>query len=95
METSTKKQWYRTSKFDYKINPVEVVKSTETSVWILDEYFKKGNIDRKARFSEYNNYWETFELAKEHLITRAERKIRFFEGEIKKAKDAINEFKNT
>lgn len=59
---------YVTTKHGCEIDEVEVEKETEKSVWI--------NGDRHSKSSSYNTYHNSFEDAKNHLITTAENRIK-------------------
>lgn len=55
-----------------KIKPIEVVRSTDLSVFLSD---RNGSVRRSARFSDYFSYYDTWEIAHAHLIKRVERKV--------------------
>ena len=60
---------YRTRTFGTKpIVEVQVERETNASVWI------DGN--RRAKRSEYDNYFDSWVDAKKHLLERAERKLK-------------------
>jgi hypothetical protein len=58
---------YRTCSYGCEIETIEVERKTEKSVWI--------NESRSARTSDWEQYFDTFEEAKNHLIKQAEEKI--------------------
>lgn len=47
-----------------RISPVEVERETESNVWI--------NGRRRAKLTEYESYFDSFEKARAHLLERAE-----------------------
>ena len=56
---------YRTNSFLRKtIERVEIERETESSVWIGDR--------RRAKRSEYESYWDSWEEARSYLIEKAE-----------------------
>lgn len=57
----------KSTTFGTPIVSVEIERVTESSVFI--------NGRRRAKFSDYESYFETFEYAKKWLMERAERKI--------------------
>ena len=70
--------WYRVDKHVYGkddkfINPVEVEKSTDKSVWIRSEY--RNQLDRHAISSDYDSYFRTFAEAKQFALKRQSDKI--------------------
>lgn len=58
---------YRTSKWSLSIVEIEVDKVNEKSIWI------DGH--RNSRLSSYHNYFETWEDAKNFLVTRCESNL--------------------
>lgn len=62
----------------YYVNPkiyeVKVERTTQHSVWI------SGN--RRARFTEYEKYYDTFEEAKQKLIERYTHKVNYHSKEL-------------
>jgi hypothetical protein len=64
-----------------RISFVEVVKSTEKSVWIKKKKTNLGSATesyeevRVNRQGQYESYFETFELAKNYLIRHWERQV--------------------
>lgn len=57
----------RTGSWRINIEPVEVEKVNDKTVWI--------NGRRNARTSNYDNYFDTFEEAKSFLLTEAKSEI--------------------
>ena len=73
---------------DCKIEPVEVEKVSEKSVWIVSTFFK-GRLMRQSRHSLYENYWNTPEEAKKHLTDTCNKKILELEKEIEMLNRAL------
>jgi len=86
-------KFYRTGYGKELIKEIEVEKYTENSVWIKSSY--TGKVSRRARHSNYYNFWETLEDAKEHLKENYNRIIDSAERNIEKAKanlEALNKY---
>ena len=86
-------KFYRTGYGNELIKEVQVEKHTEHSVWIKSSYNRK--ISRSAKYSNYCNFWETLEEAKEHLKEKYKRMIESAERKIEKAKsdlEALNKY---
>lgn len=83
--------WYKVNKWasssifeDNKwVNPIEVEKFTESSVWI--------GKNRNNRRSEYLNYFPTKEEAFNFALGRAQEKIDCLKDEFKKAEKDLTE----
>ena len=78
---------YKTGGYKELIEVVEPTKVTEKSVWLSN--------GRSAKRSNYGNYWDTMEEAKEHLKEKYNRMIESAERKIEKAKadlEALNKY---
>ena len=78
---------YKTGGWKELIEVVEPTKVTEKSVWLANR--------RSAKRSNYANYWDTMEEAKEHLKEKYKRMIESAERKIEKAKadlEALNKY---
>ena len=78
---------YKTGGFKGLIEVVEPMKVTEKSVWLSN--------GRNAKRSNWQNYWDTLEEAKEHLKEKYKRVIELAETNIEKAKadlEALNKY---
>ena len=78
---------YKTGGWKELIEVVEPTKVTEKSVWLAN--------GRSAKRSNYGNYWDTLEEAKEHLTEKYNRMIESSERKIEKAKadlEALNKY---
>ena len=69
---------YKTGGWKELIEVVEPIKVTEKSVWLAN--------GRSAKRSNYGNYWDTMEEAKEHLKEKYNRMIESAERKIERAK---------
>lgn len=69
---------YKTGGYKELIEEIEATKVTEKSVWLSN--------GRSAKRSNYANYWDTIEEAKEHLKEKYNRMINSAEKKIEKAK---------
>lgn len=63
---------YRTGGYDKKIEAVEIVKETAKQVTFKTE---RGGERREAKRSEWQNWHDSFEKAKQFLLTRTEKSI--------------------
>jgi len=72
---------YKTGGWKELIEVVEPTKVTEKSVWLAN--------GRSAKRSNYVNYWDTMEEAKEHLKEKYKRMIESAERKIEKAKSDL------
>ena len=78
---------YKTGGYKELIEVVEPTKVTEKSVWLSN--------GRSAKRSNYGNYWDTMEEAKEHLKEKYNRIIESAERKIERAKadlEALNKY---
>ena len=78
---------YKTGVYKELIEVVEPTKVTEKSVWLSN--------GRSAKRSNYGNYWDTMEEAKEHLKEKYNRMIESAERKIERAKadlEALNKY---
>lgn len=71
--------WFKTGGWKEKIQPVEVVKTTEKFVTIREERFsfgpKKFDERRCAKEGSYDRYFPTWEEAHAYLLNKAEAKL--------------------
>jgi len=64
---------YRTTKYDNEIKKIEIERETEKQVVLRpDTWNPKGR--RENKISEYDNWHDTFEEAREFLLQREYRK---------------------
>ena len=83
---------YKTGGWKELIEVVEPTKVTEKSVWFAN---RRSANRRSAKRSNYANYWDTLEEAKEHLREKYKRIIESAERKIEKAKadlEALNKY---
>jgi len=59
---------YRTCSWKRAIEKVEVIKETEKSVWLSGK-------SHESKVSGHRCYFDTFEEAKKHLITKYKRRV--------------------
>ncbi len=69
---------YKTDGWKELIEEIEATKVTEKTVWLSN--------GRSAKRSNYANYWDTIEEAKEHLEGKYKRMIKAAEAKIENAK---------
>lgn len=82
----TKNKIYKTGGYKELIEVVYAIAVSEKSVW-----FSNG---RSSKRSNYANYWDTMEEAKEHLTEKYNVKIKKLEKEINKLKSNLYQLKN-
>lgn len=75
--------WWKTDKYDIDITPVEVIKETPQKLRYVSEWMGHKREDTAAKFSEYHNFYPTFEEARTALIERSKRQIQNAEETIK------------
>lgn len=82
--TDKTETWYL-ARWGYKpeISIVSIEKRTEVSVWI--------NGRRKARYSDYESFFETFEDAKAHLVGRARAELTACKRHLDTARNKLKE----
>jgi hypothetical protein len=68
--------WFKTERWNTKIQPVEVVKVTEKTVTVRHKIFIMGKddkvIERRHDKTGYEHFFPTWEEAHSHLLTRTE-----------------------
>jgi len=74
--------WYKV--IFNQISKIKILRSTEKSVWIENKVYGPS---RHAKKSDFYNFFETFDKAKEFLIKRQQNR------ELKARKHAENELK--
>jgi len=78
--------WYRVNRHAWRdqqfVEAVEVVRSTEKSVWINNRRTAPARNDIR---SSYSNYFKTFSEAKEFAINRQQERINTIAGELDRA----------
>ena len=80
---------YRTGYGNELIKEVEVEKYTEKSVWIKRSF--NNQVSRSAKHSNYDNFWDTLEDAKNHLKAKFDRQINSAKNTIDLAESELRE----
>lgn len=66
---------YKTT-YDSRIERVEALRETEFYLFFSSESYLRKNIERReAKRSDWNNYFDTWEEAKQFLLDRAQSKL--------------------
>lgn len=81
--------WYCTQYSLYSggtIHAVNVERSTESSVWMGGR--------RRARTSEYEQYWETWQEAHAYLLRRVTNTVRVCRNELERAEQRMAQIKS-
>lgn len=66
------KTWY-----DNRIEPVEVLRTTENSVYLPADprFYKNGERRQQKHNPDYESFWPTWKEAHEYLVTRTRKQI--------------------
>lgn len=73
---------YKTSSYGVKIEAVEVGRETEHFVWI--------NGRRRSRLGQYESYFDTWRLAKAHLVDVVDSKVSKLERQLAGARNDLS-----
>jgi len=80
---------YKTNRISL-IELVEVIKYNDKSVWLM-----RGNTERReGRLTDYCSYFETFDEAKNHLITECESMIAKYKNYMEGAERQLEKIKS-
>lgn len=63
--------WYKTNNWGLDITPVQVERFTEHTLIVLDLRNRESRVNK---FSSTDQYWKTYEQAKDYLVKREEAK---------------------
>ena len=77
---------YRTSGWGSLIEKVEVTKETDKSVWL--------GVRREAKVSEYQCYFDTWDQAKAHVVSKAEAKLKAAKSRFDSARSHLERVKS-
>ena len=67
---------YRTGRFgDNPIEEIEISKETDKSVWTIEEWGGKKRKSRCLKKSDWHQYWNTWQEAKDFLMDKALKRI--------------------
>jgi len=75
---------FKVNKNSIKIDEVEVIKQTESSIWVKNW---KGEPRRELKSTTYTDYFDTWEFAKNHIVNREKRKLEWAKESLKRAED--------
>lgn len=70
-EKAKPQTWYCVGKWSQRIDAVEVVRNTDSYIWTKGI----GGRGKTAISSDYDNYFPTWEQARDHLLRRAQREL--------------------
>jgi len=76
---------YKTERSSTQIVEIGVERATEKSVWFYDAY----GLSRFLRHSDYIDYWDTLEEARDHLISQAQDKKAYLLSQVEKLNNEI------
>lgn len=77
--------WYKVSLGWQMISPVEIEKETESSVWI--------NGCRRAKISTYENYFDSWDDAKQFLMDHAQKRVDSLRLQLERANGELGNIK--
>ena len=81
---------YKVSKYRIDIEPLEVVRETEKSV-----YIQQGRgLSRQAKETAYDQWFTTWQDAYNFLVKRTESKIEYLKGRLEDTEDNLTEILN-
>lgn len=83
------KKTYRTRTFGTDIDIFEVVKETNSTVWIKRK--ENNNTEQYRKISDSFRFFDTIHEAKKHLTDRYLKDIEYHEKQIERANEAIRE----
>ena len=78
---------YKTSKNSLLITEIEVIRHTDSYIWVNDWNNKPR---RELRFSNYNEFFESWEYAKRHIVNREQRKFVWAKEALIRAEEDYN-----
>ena len=81
---------YKVSKYTLDIQPIDVVKETDKSVFIQ----QGRNLNRQAKETTYDQWFTTWEDAHNFLVKRTESKIEYLKGRLEDTEDNLTEILN-
>ena len=81
------KKTYRTRSFGTDIDIFEVVKETNSTVWI--KRGEKEKTEQYRKMSDVFRFFDTIEEAKKHLTDRYLKDIEYHEKQIERANEAL------
>jgi hypothetical protein len=90
--------WYRTTRGSIRIEPIEVERSTEKSVFVRDPFGfgtprARATVDRCAITSEYFQFHRTWDDAKAFLLQQQEEKVISLRAQLDSANGKLGNIK--
>ena len=76
---------YKTKRSSTQIVEIDVERTTEKSVWFYDAY----GLSRFLRHSDFIDYWDTWEEARDHLISQAQDQKAYLLCQVERLNDKI------
>lgn len=74
---------YKTGSYLKLIEPIEVTRVTDKSIWRINSFNGKEECSRRK--GSYHKYWDTYMEAKNYLIITAEEKVKIFKSRLESA----------
>ena len=76
---------YKTERSSTQIVEIDVERTTEKSVW----YYGHCGLSPFSRHSDDTNYWDTWEEARDHLISQAQDQKAYLLCQVERLNDKI------
>ncbi len=84
---------YQTTHWEIKIREIEVLRETDSFVFLADEYDRRKE-RREAKNSHYCFWYKTWEEAYAYLLQRAKDRISFCKSELEKRTNELRIIEN-
>jgi len=92
MTEKSTQTWYRLSTYKSDLDPVEVTRVTEKSVWYMRAYFGgEKKEERAARCSSYYRFFPTFAEAKAYKVELARQKLKRAQSALDTARNSLRD----
>jgi len=84
---------FKTGGWIEEIQEVEVIKTSEKSVWYKDKYPNEKNVEkRELKHTSYYDFWETRQDAINHLIKKWSKLVDRREHQLNQAKRMLDRY---
>ena len=67
---------YKTSKYSNKIEKRKITRETGKTVWFISEWQGQESEHHALKYTNYERWFDTFQLAKDHLTTNKIEKLK-------------------
>jgi hypothetical protein len=76
------------------IDEIEITKESEKSVWVKTQWRDKETITQERKRSDWHNFFDTFDEAKNFLIEKSENRIKAYESNLNDEKSFLEKIKS-